>query len=370
MSERPPPPPGDPGWGAPGWGPPTGPPAGPPLPPPAAPPGPGWGGPPGPPSWQQLPPEQLARMHQPGVVPLRPLTVGDMFGAALRTMRRNPEATLGLAVLLLALFLVPSLLASVALARTAVLSQLDVEVLTALLPAVLASLAAYALSGFVVYVVSEAALGTRAGIGDTWRAVRGRIPAMIGVFLMTSTVVVLATAVMLLLVGLVVVLEEALGVAATVLLVVLLLLLTVPLLMWLTVRLAFGVVVVVLERVGPLRGIARSWRLTSGWQALRVLGILILASLVTGTFSLMVSGPVGLVVVGLTTQLVTDPQLQLTLTVIADHLVQLVVNAVTTPFTAGVTALLYLDQRIRREGLNLAMTRAAQERAARSAGRR
>ncbi|WP_153396595.1 hypothetical protein [Ornithinicoccus halotolerans] len=309
-------------------------------------------------------------MHQPGVVPLRPLTVGDMFGAALRTMRRNPEATLGLAVLLLALFLVPSLLASVALARTAVLSQLDVEVLTALLPAVLASLAAYALSGFVVYVVSEAALGTRAGIGDTWRAVRGRIPAMIGVFLMTSTVVVLATAVMLLLVGLVVVLEEALGVAATVLLVVLLLLLTVPLLMWLTVRLAFGVVVVVLERVGPLRGIARSWRLTSGWQALRVLGILILASLVTGTFSLMVSGPVGLVVVGLTTQLVTDPQLQLTLTVIADHLVQLVVNAVTTPFTAGVTALLYLDQRIRREGLNLAMTRAAQERAARSAGRR
>ena len=34
------------------------------------------------------------------------------------------------------------------------------------------------------------------------------------------------------------------------------------------------------------------------------------------------------------------------------------------PFTAGVTALLYLDQRIRREGLDGALVRAAQARAA------
>ncbi|WP_202817407.1 hypothetical protein [Ornithinimicrobium sp. CNJ-824] len=48
-----------------------------------------------------------------------------------------------------------------------------------------------------------------------------------------------------------------------------------------------------------------------------------------------------------------------------DHAVQLAVNAVVVPFTAGVTALLYLDQRIRREGLDLVLHRTAQERAVR-----
>ena len=43
---------------------------------------------------------------------------------------------------------------------------------------------------------------------------------------------------------------------------------------------------------------------------------------------------------------------------------QLVVNALVIPFTAGVAALLYLDQRMRREGLNIVLVRAAQDRAA------
>ena len=47
-----------------------------------------------------------------------------------------------------------------------------------------------------------------------------------------------------------------------------------------------------------------------------------------------------------------------------DHLLQLLVGALTVPFTAGVTALLYLDQRIRREGLDVSLLRAAQDRAA------
>ena len=47
-----------------------------------------------------------------------------------------------------------------------------------------------------------------------------------------------------------------------------------------------------------------------------------------------------------------------------DHLVQLVVGSFAIPFTAGVTALLYLDQRIRREGLETALLHAAQARAA------
>ena len=43
---------------------------------------------------------------------------------------------------------------------------------------------------------------------------------------------------------------------------------------------------------------------------------------------------------------------------------QLLVQAFVIPFTAGVTALLYLDQRMRREGLDVSLYRAAQARAA------
>ena len=33
---------------------------------------------------------------QPGVIPLRPLTLGDIFNGAIRYIRTNPKATLGL----------------------------------------------------------------------------------------------------------------------------------------------------------------------------------------------------------------------------------------------------------------------------------
>ena len=40
------------------------------------------------------PPQPMAL--QPGVIPLRPLTLGDIFNGAIRYIRANPKATLGL----------------------------------------------------------------------------------------------------------------------------------------------------------------------------------------------------------------------------------------------------------------------------------
>ncbi|GFG62508.1 hypothetical protein MMUR_66440 [Mycolicibacterium murale] len=44
-----------------------------------------------PPGYPTLPPVAL----QPGVIPLRPLTLGDIFNGAVRYVRVNPKATLG-----------------------------------------------------------------------------------------------------------------------------------------------------------------------------------------------------------------------------------------------------------------------------------
>src|SRR5215217_9359076 len=95
----------------------------PPYPPPGSPPPPGYqpeqpGGPSrwsapqvAPPFDPRLPPQQqvwqpppgmLGAAHKPGAMPLRPLSLGDIYDAAFRIIRFNPKATVGSAVLVAA----------------------------------------------------------------------------------------------------------------------------------------------------------------------------------------------------------------------------------------------------------------------------
>jgi hypothetical protein len=137
------------------------------------------------------------------------------------------------------------------------------------------------------------------------------------------------------------------------------------LLLWSGSRLSLAPAPVVLERAGPWTGVRRAWALSSGRQSWRITGITVLAGLVTAAFTAAVQVPVSVALLLLSEGLFTDGGGPSTLTIVLDHVVQLVVNAVVVPFTAGVTALLYLDQRIRREGLDLLLHRTAQERAVR-----
>ncbi len=335
-----------------------------PLPPPGSsvgPPPPGWGVGPSPPGWQQLSPEQIARMHRPGIIPLAPLNLSDVFGGALTTMRRNPEATLGLAVLVLGAVLVPSLLLSLGLQSLTALTPDDMAVIGLLLPTFLSGLASLALSGFVIYVVSEAALGDKVGLGQTWRQVRGRLPALIGVTLLTTILVVLLAAVpALLLVGV----GAAVGGFGGGTIAVLGFVAMVVLVIWVGVRLMLSPAPVVLERAGPIGGMRRSWALTRGSQWWRIFGIYLLAAILTQIFAAAVSTPLQFLILAVVDTASPDPALLATMLVLVQHLSQFLTGAVVTPFTAGVIALLYLDQRIRREGLDLSMQRAAQQRAA------
>ncbi|WP_151526191.1 hypothetical protein [Serinicoccus kebangsaanensis] len=360
------PPPGDPGR-------PDRPPLPPPVPPgpadggaPSQPPGwsqPSWQQQPTPhqPQWHQLPPEQLARMHQPGVVPLRPLTLGDIFGGALQTMRRNPEATIGMGFIVLAVLLAPSLLLSLLMSNALTsLSDVDLQAVNLLLSTIFSSLASIALTGMIVHVVGEAVLGDRAGLGDTWRAVRGRLLALVGTVLLMGVLAVIAIiALVVVIAGLVAVGDGAL----VILLVVLLSIAAVVGFVWAACRLSLAPAPVVLERIGPWKGIARAWSLSRGGQGWRIVGITILAGIVTSVLAAVVQLPVAAAVMAaLGPTGMMDPMSPTLL--VTDHALQLVVGALTIPFTAGVTALLYLDQRIRREGLDVSLVRAAQERAA------
>ena len=49
-----------------------------------------------------LPPGMLGAAHKPGAIALRPLQLGDIYDAAFRIIRFNPQATVGSAVLVTA----------------------------------------------------------------------------------------------------------------------------------------------------------------------------------------------------------------------------------------------------------------------------
>lgn len=313
-----------------------------------------------PPSWQHVAPEHVARMYQPGVIPLRPLGLGDIFGGSISTMRRNPEATLGMAVIVLAGFLVPSLLLSLGVQFISAIDPDTAAIIGLFIPTLVSFLATLVLSGFVMYVVSEAALGDKVGLGATWRAVRGRILALIGVTLLTSlafgaVITVGAT-----------VLIFAIVMADTVFIVfgVIGFLLSILTSIWIAVRLLLAPAPVVLERSGPISAIRRSWRLTSGRQFWRILGISLLAQLLAGIIGAILSQPIQLIVVFVGGALFGDAQAMTAALIFGQHLSQFLVGAVVTPFSAGVTALLYLDQRIRREALDITMQQTASARTA------
>lgn len=306
-------------------------------------------------------------LTQPGVIPIRALSVGDMYNGSLRTMRGNPGPTVGLAFIVTAIALLPStvlgyvvatrvhldsgLFTSLGQNGNTALTTLIARGVASAVGAALLLLVSSVLTGSVVYVVSEATLGRKATFAQTWHRVRRRIPALIGLPLLLLVAALLFFG-LALAPGLVLLAahQSGLGALALVLawpvgLVVLVLVGT---------RLSLAAAPLVLEQIGIFASLRRSWRLTKGafW---RVFGITLLTAIAVGVVGLAV----GQVVNGLGGALATPSRLgadrALQVQLLVSSLGSLVVAAFTRPFSVGVTCLLYLDQRIRREGLDIAV---------------
>ncbi len=343
----------------PGWAPPG-------MPPPGGAPYP----PPGPP--YQPPPGYLPRVElRPGIIPLRPLGLGDVFGAVTKTIRGNVAATIGLAFLATLIVSVPSTAlgawlggyADPSLTDTSSDSAVVVASLGSYIPTIAIAFAGVVLTGFIAYVVGQAVLGRRVSAGETWDGTRPRLLAVIGASLLTGTATVLAVAlvvtgpVLLLVVGST---RSDQGVTAVgIVLIVVAVLAALVLALFLWTRFAFPTAVIVLERVGVIAGIRRSWALTSGQGFWRILGIRILTAVIVSVASSVLTVPISLIGFGGVLATGNESYLFAWQAVITG-LTGLITGTITTPLTAGVDAVLYVDQRIRREGLDVALIQAAQ----------
>jgi hypothetical protein len=117
---------------------------------------------------------------------------------------------------------------------------------------------------------------------------------------------------------------------------------------------------VVLERQSVTGGLRRSFALTrhAFW---RTLGILLLAAVIAWFVSTMIKVPfaiAGLVATG-ATGAGGDITAGVSMATVVDHVGTLLASAITTPFVAAVTCLLYLDRRMRVEALDVVLVRTA-----------
>lgn len=369
------PPPGHPVGPPPAYGPPPqyGPPPAYPTygPPPGYPPPPGYGVPPGygPPPGYGAPrtygsPPGYGTV-KPGIIPLRPLTLGDIFNGAVGYVRANPKATLGLTAIVVVIMQIITKVAFFGpLAAHDRFTTGEPDTLTAgVLGAWSASVGAgllvawlggMLLSGMLTVIVGRAVFGSPITIGETWTKIRGRLPALLGLALVEAVVVAALAGLVAVIIGVLAAIGSA---AAAVVLGIPLVLVVIAALVYLYTVVLFAPVLIVLERLPVLDAITRSFKLIRNgfW---RVLGIRTLTFLVASIVANAVAVPFS--IVGQFFQITSSGTAFLISTAILS-VGAAIGEIVTAPFNAGVIVLLYTDRRMRAEAFDLVLqTGAAQ----------
>lgn len=308
---------------------------------------------------------------RPGIIPLRPLTFGTILGRSFAALRQNPRVLLGFALCVqtAAYLLVLLGVGAVALASFSRLDTLleGTDEFDAVLAGSIAltgvaafvlGLAAGALGvlvqAVVVSEVAHAALAERLTLPALWQRVKPVAWRLLAYSLLLTLAVLALIAVVagtIVAIGL-----AALPVAVGVTIVVVLA--AIPLTLWLSTKLLLVPAAIILEHATIGGAIGRSWTLIRGrfWPAL---GVVVLISLVFGAIAQVVGIPFSFLTAALTT-IVTptgDPSPSAIIGVvfgaILTQVVTLLIQSVAVVVQATATAIIYIDCRMRREGLDI-----------------
>lgn len=318
--------------------------------------------------WQ---PYGARAVPRPGVVPLRPLGVGELLDGGFTTIRRYPGPTLGFAAVVMLVVQVARLVATYLLLH-GVTSDLndslrhgtDLVSNSAYLARsnaldgimfVVTFFATLLVSGLMSVVVSEGVLGRPLHIAEAWQRTRPAIWRLVGVSLAVAGIAI-GIAIVGLLPGIVVIVAGPTAAGVGLLVVGGLAAFVVDAYVLVSLQLASPVVV--LEKAGVATALRRSRALVRGsWW--RVFGIGLLAGIIATVVAGIIEVPFG--IAGGSAALFTGNPGQafgftaLLVTGIGGFLADTLVR----PFSAGVITLLYVDRRMRSEGLDLTLAQAA-----------
>ncbi|WP_105035842.1 glycerophosphoryl diester phosphodiesterase membrane domain-containing protein [Cryobacterium aureum] len=311
---------------------------------------------------------------KPGLIPLRPIGFGTLLGASFQVLRRNPKATFGSglivqAVIMLVTVVVVGLVTFWAFDRidSAPLDQKDAVTagsflagaLSGIIPIALSLIASALLQAVIVVEVARATLGEKLRLGALWRKAATRLwplvlwTVLLAVALFIGVAVVIGIVVLLISVG------GTAGFVAGVLVGIFGGLLLAAVSAFLYTKTSVVPSLIVLEKLSVRASVVRSWSLTRGYFW-RTLGVLLLIGLIVQVITQIISMPVSLLM-GIGASLI-DPNGALTeqttyIITALSLIVAIPVAAVAAVVQSAAIALIYLDLRMRKEGLDLELAR-------------
>ncbi|WP_314965961.1 glycerophosphoryl diester phosphodiesterase membrane domain-containing protein [uncultured Actinomyces sp.] len=323
---------------------------------------------------------------KPGIIPLRPLTLTDLFSGSFSALRKNPSvlfgftiivmtvvALLSLAGTMLPLFSFTSLMSndldpqasSKALLDSAYLSVVSTIVgYIALLAG--SFLAGTVLDGVLSVAVSQLVIGKKITFKQSWALVKPRLWSMLGASLLSMLAV--GSPLLVLVILFFMSLYSWPGSDAFFSLFGLLLALALPVVLVsyvISIRFLYAPICAVLEEKGPIEAVKRSWALTSGsfWVTL---GRVILINVVVGFIAGLIVQIIGIIAVIFMFTILGDPSSDPSTvwsTIILYGVIsalQMLAYSLVVPILAAYQTLMYVDEKIRKENFAPLLAHASQ----------
>ena len=315
-----------------------------------------------------------------GIIPLHPLTFGMLLGKAFAALRHNPKVLFGFAVVIQLIVVIATagvmgvvLFTTFSRLETVSPSSPDFEAVFAgtiainLLAGLLVGLASIAftaiMQGVVAAEVGYATVGVKATLRMLWRRMAPAFWRLAGfaslsVLALFGGLAIVAGVIGALIAGGLGGTPEMIGIV--VLVVVLLGLAAIPLTVWLSTKLLLVPSILVLERARFREAFVRSWRLTRGrfWVAF---GVTFLISLIMGLAMQVVSFPTAMLSSFLGTVIAptgaSEPSAVVgyVFALLAPQVPLLILQAIAIVVQSTGGVLVYLDCRMRYEGLDQAL---------------
>jgi hypothetical protein len=307
---------------------------------------------------------------KPGIVPLRPLSLGELYDGAFGAVRHNPAVTLGLTTIVIVVAVALGTLLSIPLTTwfTDLFGGLFAEIGSdpafedlgftqdflgvtygsMLGTGLLLTLATPLAMGIMAISVSDSVIGRKISVSDAWHRAAKRGWFLIGFSLLSVLVVLVAYALAIGIVAGLAVVDPTLGVISAFLVIAALIVGAV----WAFTRVLLVPPALAVEGGGFWVTVRRAWKLTRGtfW---RLLGIYLLTSLILGIIGQIVAVPVSLL---MSVFMVMQSGVGLA---ISFGITYVITGGMSVLFIGGVVALLYIDTRMRREGLDVQLQAAA-----------
>ncbi len=294
------------------------------------------------PAWTPQPEQQWGDQNspwgappsmKPGVIPLRPLALGEILDGAFSVIREYPKVVLGLSAIVVVVTQVIAFAVQYSSIRSGTVSTpFGSGALNAdrTLGFIVSAVGGLVLAGLLTAVMADAVLGRRATFGSVWARVRPRFWA-----LLVASVVAGAA--------------PFLGLFA---------LLVPGIFLWGVWALVTPALV--LERISIGAALRRSWRLAlPDWW--RVWGIRTLSVIIGTVLVWVIMIPFAAAAFAIAAQRHDLGVVPISVLLLGG----IVAGTITTPFTSGVLSLLYIDRRMRAEGLDVTLAQAAAQQATR-----